>query len=198
MTRRPYTLKRRAERRAETRLRITEAAVELHRAVGPARTTVSAIAERAGVERQTVYAHFPDERAILSACTAHWQSEHPFPDLGRWTSVTDPAERLRRTLSDLYSFYASDAEMLAKSLRDAPEVPVLAELWAKRQRDLAGLRDDLARAFGVRGAALTRLRATVGHALGFETWRSLTGGQGLSNRVAAKLMTRLARCAAEE
>ncbi|MCA1683317.1 MAG: TetR/AcrR family transcriptional regulator; helix-turn-helix transcriptional regulator [Actinobacteria bacterium] len=195
MPKRTYTLKLRAERRAETRRRITEAAVELHRALGPARTSLSAIAERAGVQRQTVYAHFPDEASLLDACTAHWMAGHPFPDVTRWAALGDPADRLRRTLADLYSFYAADEEMLVKSLRDAPEVPVLSELWAERQRRLTRLRNDLAREFGVGDAARSRLRAAIGHGLAFDTWRSLARGQRISNRAAAELMTRLAVCA---
>src|SRR6476659_2729549 len=79
-TKRKYELKQRAAEMAETRLRITEAAVELHGTVGPARTTVSAIAERAGVQRHTVYRHFPTDADLFAACSAHYVAAHPLPD----------------------------------------------------------------------------------------------------------------------
>ena len=65
--RRKYEKKRRAELEADTRRRITETAVELHGTVGPARTSISAVAERAGVRRSTLYRHFPDEAALFDA-----------------------------------------------------------------------------------------------------------------------------------
>ena len=102
---RRYELKRRAERQAETRRRIVEAAVELHTSVGPAHTTVSAIAARAGVERHTVYAHFPDERALFDACSSHWRTLHPFPDATRWNAYDDGVEQLRAALMDVYEWY---------------------------------------------------------------------------------------------
>src|SRR5918998_73463 len=103
--RRNYRKRRRAEQEAETRRRITEAAVKLHGTVGPAKTTVSGIAREAGVQRATVYRHFPDEEAIYEACTSHYNALHPPPDLGRWAAVADPDERLRVALSELYAFY---------------------------------------------------------------------------------------------
>ena len=102
---RKYELKERARRQAETRERIVEATVALHTSVGPARTTISAIAERARVERHTVYAHFPDERTLVAACSAHWQGQHPHPDLRRWLELDDPEQRLRGVLSDVYAWY---------------------------------------------------------------------------------------------
>src|SRR3954468_12285216 len=103
---RKYEKKRRAELEAETRRRITETAVELHGTVGPARTSISAIAERAGVRRSTVYRHFPDEAALFDACSSHWEAANPVPDLARWESIGDPDERLQAGLSDLYAYYA--------------------------------------------------------------------------------------------
>ena len=79
-TKRKYELKQRAEEMAETRRRITEAAVDLHRTVGPARTTLSAIAKRAGVQRHTVYRHFPTETELFGACSAHYFTANPWPD----------------------------------------------------------------------------------------------------------------------
>src|SRR3954465_10921768 len=102
---RPYQLKQRAQRQAETRQRIVEAAVELHTSVGPARTTISAIAQRAGVERHTVYAHFADERKLFEACSAHWAERHPFPDLERSLGIGDAETRLKAVLRDLYRWY---------------------------------------------------------------------------------------------
>ena len=101
---RRYELKERARRQAETKQRIVEATVELHTSIGPARTTISAIAERAGVERHTVYSHFPDERTLIGACSAHWQGQHPLPDIRRWFDL-EPQERLRGVLADVYAWY---------------------------------------------------------------------------------------------
>src|ERR687888_296648 len=75
-TRRKYELKKRAEQLAETRRRITETTVELHRTVGPAATQISEIARRAGVQRVTVYNHFPDDASLFAACSAHWRDFH--------------------------------------------------------------------------------------------------------------------------
>src|SRR4051812_49797197 len=76
---RPYRMKRRAELEASTRLRITESAVALHGTLGPARTSISAIAEHAGVRRSTVYRHFADEAALFAACSSHWRAADPAP-----------------------------------------------------------------------------------------------------------------------
>ena len=103
MTRR-YELKRGAEQQEATRRSIVEATMGLHESVGPARTTVSAVAERAGVQRLTVYRHFPDERALLAACSGHWVATNPAPDPGPWRKIRDPQERLRRALGEIYAF----------------------------------------------------------------------------------------------
>ena len=80
-------MKERARRKAETRERIVEATVALHTSIGPARTTISAVAERAGVERHTVYAHFPDDGSLLRACSAHWEARHPSPDFEQLAAI---------------------------------------------------------------------------------------------------------------
>src|SRR6185436_3508734 len=102
---RTYTLKRRAGQQAETRQRIVEAAVGLHSSVGPALTTVSMVAERAGVQRHTVYAHFPDDRSLFLACSGLVQERDPPPDAGAWRATGDRLERLRVGLSAVYGWY---------------------------------------------------------------------------------------------
>jgi AcrR family transcriptional regulator len=104
LERRRYRKRRRAELEAQTRLRITEAAVELHGSVGPARTTISAVADRAGVQRATVYRHFRDEDALFEACSSHWMAQHPLPDAVAWSAIEDPDERLRTALHELYAW----------------------------------------------------------------------------------------------
>src|SRR5215204_2761955 len=108
---RKYELKKRAERLADTRRRITEATVELHRTVGPAATQINEIARRAGVQRMTVYNHFPDESSLLTACSAHWRALHPSPDLAQWRAVVAPGARLRRGLRELYAWYRETEPM---------------------------------------------------------------------------------------
>ena len=115
---RPYKMKRRAEQEAQTRQRITESAVELHGTLGPARTSMKAVAEKAGVPRSTVYRHFTDEEALFGACSAHWAAENPPPDVSRWEQIDDSDERLRTALDELYAYYRRAGAMLDKLLRD--------------------------------------------------------------------------------
>jgi AcrR family transcriptional regulator len=184
---RKYELKERARRQAETRQRIVEAAVELHTSIGPARTTISAIAERAGVERHTVYAHFPDERTLFRACSTHWTARHPFPDRSRWTAIEDAEARLRAALRDVYGWYEEVEPDVAIFRRDAQVHELNAEIIAEDDRMLAEVADDLARGLPRRKA----IRAAIGHALEFETWRSLVRRQGLSRTQAVDAMLRL-------
>ena len=188
---RKYEKVRRAEAEAQTRLRITESAVELHGSLGPARTSMSAVAEHAGVRRSTLYRHFPDERALFGACSAHWGEANPPPDLSRWRAVEGPGERLDTALADLYAYYRQTEEMLDKLLRDASTVPVVDELMGGFRAFLAEATDVLMRGRGLRGRARDRTRAAIGHALAFRTWQDLTRTQGLDDEAAAGLMSRL-------
>jgi AcrR family transcriptional regulator len=187
---RQYTMRRRAELEEQTRRRITESAVELHEELGPAQTSISAIADRAGVRRSTVYRHFPDEDALFAACSAHWRAENPSPDPAAWFSIADVDERTRTAIRSLYTFYDRTEAMYTSLLRDEPLVPAV----AKRLRDFYGylgsIQDDLAARRGLRGRRAQHTRAAIGHALAFPTWRSLTRDEGLSNDEAAELMAR--------
>ncbi len=133
---RKYELNRRAERQAETRMRIVEATVGLHTSVGPAQTTVSAIAERAGVQRHTVYAHFRDERELFDACSAHWAARHPFPDSARWSDVEEPMRRLRVALDAVYEWYERVGDDLERFKRDSGVHATTAALVERRERGL--------------------------------------------------------------
>jgi len=184
---RKYELKRRAERQAETRDRIVQATVDLHTTVGPARTSVSAIAERAGVQRHTVYAHFPGERELFVACTAHWSKDHPFPDPARWLAIESPELRLGAALHDVYAWYEQVEADVAIFQRDAQVHDLTAERVALRNESMAASARALAQGWPRRKA----VRAAIGHALEFETWRSLVRRQGLSEAQAVEAMRRL-------
>lgn len=190
---RKYELKQRAESQTATRERIVEATVELHDSVGPARTTISAIAERAGVQRLTVYRHFPDERTLFEACARHWTAEYPVPDPSAWAAVDDPEERLRIALSTIYAFFRTTEGMTGNLLRDLPDSPVLQEVAEPFLQYWETVREVLDRGWKTRGLKRKLLRAVIGHAVEFETWRSLTRREGLEDVVAAEAMVRLAR-----
>ena len=160
----------------QTRRRITAAAVELHEAVGPLATTIAAIAERAGVGRPTVYAHFPDEPALFAACTAHHFGLHPPPDIGAWTAEPDPVTRLARGLSELYAYWEEIEPMATSVLRDHLAAPE--RVGQGFALFMEGCADLLASGWPARGRAKRLVRAAVGHAVRFETWRSLTRQQG--------------------
>jgi AcrR family transcriptional regulator len=191
---RPYRMKRRAELEEMTRRRITESAVALHGTLGPARTSISALAEHAGVRRSTVYRHFPDEAALFAACTAHWMADHPVPDIGAWAAIEDPDARLRAALDALYPYYRRTARMLENLIRDETVSELVRENFAGYRQYLAAARDALVRGRRSRGRARTRERAAIGHALAFATWRSLALDEGLDDAQAAELMARLAGC----
>jgi AcrR family transcriptional regulator len=184
---RRYKLKERARRQAETRQRIVEAAVGLHTSVGPARTTISAIAERAGVERHTVYAHFPDERTLFRACSAHWRTQHPRPDFAAISAIGDVERRLRTAINEMYAWYESVESHVALFIRDASVLAIGAETLGETTSQIAELADTIATGWPRRKA----VRAAIGHALEFETWRSLVRRQGLSRKQAVDAMMRL-------
>jgi AcrR family transcriptional regulator len=186
---RTYKLKRRAEQQAETRQRIVEAAVDLHGTVGPAQTTISMIAERAGVQRHTVYAHFPEERDLFLACSGLVEERDPMPNAEGWRGIADRAERLRTGLSAIYGWYQRNAELLSCVLRDAEHHQLA--------RDTANLRfaPFFVSYHEVLGATLNaRQRALVGLALSFHTWRTLTRDGGLKQADAVAAMVQAIAC----
>jgi AcrR family transcriptional regulator len=181
-------MKRRADSQEQTRLRITESAVELHGTLGPSRTSMSAVAALAGVRRSTLYRHFPDEAALFDACTAHWSASNPPPDLAAWARVDDPDERLAMALGELYAFYRQTEAMLENLFRDEITVPMVRERFAAFRGYLASAQDTLMAGRRLRGVAKLRTRAALGHAISFSTWKSLAREQGLDDGVLVELM----------
>jgi AcrR family transcriptional regulator len=190
---RKYEQRQRAESQAETRRRIVEATVALHETLGPARTTISAIADAAEVQRLTVYRHFADERALFSACSAHWAAANPLPDPAAWAIVADPVERLRLGLREIYAFFRATEGMTANLLRDLPDSSALQETAEPFLQYWDTVRLALDRGWTTRGHRRELTRAVIGHAVEFDTWRSLVRRQGLDDVAAIDLMVELAR-----
>jgi AcrR family transcriptional regulator len=160
--------------------------MELHGTLGPSRTSISAVAERAGVRRSTVYRHFPDEAALFTACSSHWAQLNPPPDIGAWAAIEDPAKRLRTALGELYSFYERTDQMMDNLIRDEDLVPTVKRMFGAYRGYL-----DAAREVLMDGRRARKRAAAIGHALAFPTWRSLVREQGLRSPDAAQLMCRL-------
>ncbi|HXG35452.1 MAG TPA: TetR/AcrR family transcriptional regulator [Dehalococcoidia bacterium] len=186
--RRKYQLKQRAKRQAETRQRIVEAAVSLHEALGPARTTISALARKAGVQRLTVYRHFPREEDIFTACGQHYLTQNPPPDPSSWPPVSDPEKRLRQALLEIYQYHARTEQMMASFYRDYPLKPASLKATAPYIQHWQHLRDSLAQGFPLDDERRPLLLAALAHALDFRTWQSLVRGQVLDNQQAVELM----------
>ena len=187
---RTYTLKRRAEQQAETRQRIVEAAVELHGSIGPARTTLSMIAERAGVQRHTLYAHFPEERDLFLACSGLFFERDPLPDAGPWRAIEDQRERLRVGLTAVYGWYERNADLVACVQRDAEHHPLVREVNTLRAGPRVALWHE------VLGSKLsTKQRALVHLALSFHTWRALVREAAMEQGAAVDAMVQAIDCA---
>ena len=191
---RRYRKGKRAQSEQETRQRIIQAAVALHQTVGPARTSIKAIAERAGVDRATVYRHFNDEQALFDACTSHYYTLHPMPNPEHWAEIMPPHKRLRTALAELYAWYAETEQMLHAGIRDIEHVP-------------AGSREAFFGYFEAVHAALmtgrservrprARVSGAIAHVINFHTWRSLVREQQLSADEAITLTTAMVHAAA--
>jgi AcrR family transcriptional regulator len=192
---RKYQLRKRAEEMAETHRRITEAAIELHGTVGPARTTMSAVAKRAGVERRTLYRHFPTEADLFAACSTDYFTANPWPDLGTWRAVRDPQMRLERALDELYSYYERTEPMFSNVLRDAELVDSARDAMAPLHAYLDEAAEILISGRSVRGRRRQLVRGALRHALDFSTWHSLASN-GIGRSDATKLVTALVEAAA--
>src|SRR5918993_5222008 len=193
---RGYQMTKRAETQAQTRQRILATAIELHATIGPAQTTIIAVAKNAGIPRSTVYRHFQDEAALIVACSIHWQSENQPPDPGPWTTIDDPDKRLQTALTEIYSYYAGTGLMLDNVLRDETTMPILTELLGRFRQYMATVHELLMAGRAARGAARRRTSAAISHALAFSTWRTLA--QQLTNDEAAALMVQLTATSAQE
>lgn len=186
---RPYRQKARARQREETRRRIVEAVVELHRTVGPANTTISDVASRAGVGRMTVYKHFPNDVDLFAACGARWSAENPMPDFDDCLANETLEDRCRCVLRRLYGYYRDGHDMLGKIMRDAPRLPALQEVldanWMPAIRALQGalLPEDLS------AAQRKRVGAVIALVLDLHTWERLT--ESLTDDEAARVATEL-------
>src|SRR4051794_29660937 len=158
---RPYRMTRRAELEEQTRTRITESAVALHQELGPAHTSISAVAERAGVRRSTVYRHFPDDEALFDACSSHWRAANPPPDLRAWSAIEEPSEPTRAALRALYAFYGRTEAMYASLMRDELLVPVVHRKLGEFYAYLRATQGALMAGRGLRGRRARRTRAAI-------------------------------------
>lgn len=184
---RPYELKRRAAQQEETRQRIVDATIGLHQTVGPKLTTISEIAQRAGVGRVTVYRHFPDEASLARACSGHYLATHPLPDLERWRAIADPRERLVIGIRESVTWFDTNHRMIGTVLADARDHPVMRpyhDHWAQAV-------DALAAPWAARGRGRAQLRASLALALAFDTYRTLVREQGLTIGEATALLGHL-------
>jgi AcrR family transcriptional regulator len=179
-SRRPDARKTRAEKKADMHRELARAAFELHESIGPSKTTVSAIARKAGVQRLTVYRHFSDEEEVFSACTAYSFEIDPPPSPDHWAAITDPEERLRTALGQLFGYYARKQQLLSNLYRDA-EMPVVNAALERRRAVMNQAVNLLAQGWPAASVTNLRLRAAVGHAIEFSTWLSLTKDQGLND-----------------
>jgi AcrR family transcriptional regulator len=203
MKRGKYELKKRAERQEETRRRIARATLELHETIGPALTTRSAIAERAGVGRPTVYAHFPDDLSLGLACSSLDLTENPLPDPGPWEEIADPERRLRTALGELYAYFRRREGLWANIQRDQamphrgdhPDVrqimrPIV-EHWGRMHRVLADGWE------AQKDQAPSLVFGAIGVALDFQSWRTMVRKQGMTDEQAVALMAGMVRFAAQ-
>ncbi|MEX1019270.1 MAG: helix-turn-helix domain-containing protein [Litorilinea sp.] len=195
---RQYKKRVRAEQEEETRVRIVEATVALHQAIGGVKTSIRAIAERAGVERATVYRHFPDERTLLEACTGHYIAQNPPPNPQTWAEIAEPARRLDVALHAIYTYHRQTEAMSARAAIDVPQIPTLREVLAPMFAYWEQVRAVLACGWSTEESSARQITAAIGHACAFQTWFSLVREQGLDDADAARMMQRMVCCVARQ
>lgn len=184
MSTRKYTKTRRAEQQDETRARIVDATVKLHEALGPAQTSIMAIAEAAGVQRLTVYRHFPDDASLFEACTTRYLELHPPPQPAAWADIAHPGERSRTALLAFYRYYRRTEKMWRVGYRDVDQVAALQAPMGRFEAYLDQVADDLVQAWHTPPAAGKSLKLTLRHALRFSTWQSLKNAKLKDGQIA--------------
>ncbi len=182
---RRYEQKERARRQAQTRWRIVDAAVSVHEEVGPVRATVAEIARRAGVQRLTVYNHFPEDADLVAATLARVLANHPPPDPLPWVEEVDPARRTRRAIREVHAWYLVGERALTHFERDAAgDTAMRAAIEAARRPW-----EQAARAVLSAGLpASARVRAAIGLALSFAAWQRLVRFEGLAADEAVEVL----------
>lgn len=189
-----YELKARAERMAVTRQRIIEATLKLHQTLGPAHTSISAIAAEAGVQRHTVYSHFPEERDIYVACGGLFGQRNPLPPVEPWRDIEDPSTRIHRALLDVYGYFRRHERELWPIIRDMPLMPQLVGRRFGPYRESVVV--TVTAGWQLRGGRVKKVRALLDAALRFETWRALARDSALSDAEAAATMAEAILCLA--
>ena len=188
MDKRKYTKTRRAELQDETRERIVEATVKLHEELGPANTSIKAIAEAAGVQRLTVYRHFPDDISLFQACTSHYLGQHPPPNMADWTEIEDASERSRTAILAFYRYYRRTEKMWSVAYRDLDKVEALQRPMGQFEAYIDQVRDDLLASCNVTQENKKSLALTLRHCLRFSTWVSLKNENLSDNKIAELVM----------
>ena len=186
MAKRKYQLKHRAERQEETRQRILEATIMLHERVGVPGVTISAVAEQAGVERLTVYRHFPDEKALLTAATTFYLGAYPPPNPQPWRDIADPGVRLRVGLTATYAYHQQTEAMIGHLIQGMPYKPIICDALEAYLAHWLGVQQILSAGWDTADRAL--ITVAVGHTVSFKTWHSLVRDLGLENDQAVELM----------
>lgn len=192
MKRRKYTKTLRAEQQDETRQRIVEATVKLHEALGPAQTSIKAIAEEAGVQRLTVYRHFPDDESLFEACTSHYLGLHPPPDLATWAAIQDASERSRAALIAFYHYYGQTEQMWTVAYRDVDALEALQKPMSQFEAYLDLVTDDLVKPWNQTHNRKKQLQLTLRHALRFSTWLSMKKAKIKDDKIAELVQSWLA------
>ena len=177
MSKRKYTKTLRAEQQDETRSRIVDALVALHQELGPANTSVKAVAEKAGVQRLTVYRHFPDEASMFQACTTHYLELHPPPNFADWAEIEDPLKQTNTALLAVYNYYAQTFKMWAAAYRDLDQVESLQHPMNQFEAYIDMVCDSLIKSWNKKGNTKKHLHLTIRHALRFSTWQALEKSQ---------------------
>ena len=189
MKTRKYQKTRRADQQDQTRERIVEATVALHEELGPAYTSIKAIAEKAGVQRLTVYRHFPDETCLFQACTSHYLGQHPPPDISQWAEVSNARERSRAALLAFCRYYRQTENMWTVAYRDVDQVDALQAPMSEFEAYIDMVRDDLLKTWNKKQDTKKRLKITIGHGLFFPTWLSLKNQKLNDDKIADLIST---------
>jgi AcrR family transcriptional regulator len=139
MSSRRYRLDRRAETAEQTRRRIVEATHALHAERGIYATSMTQIAQRAGVSVGTVYHHFPTYQDAVFACSQRAAEMFPFPSADIFVGLSTLENRVRRLVRESFGFYERlpEYERVRSERWGMPPIQAHAEREENNRRALA-------------------------------------------------------------